>query len=83
MATEVALSSPAADFGVLLCGRLLLLPAPVRQPAEASGQAKADMRTGVFMDQDHLNSCISAFSHYHCSGLTFEKLVSAIVPFSQ
>lgn len=35
MATEAALPAPAGDLGVLLAGRLLLLPSPVRQPAEA------------------------------------------------
>lgn len=50
MATEDALPSPAVDFGVLLLGHLLLLPASVCQPAEAAGEAEAALRTGLLAD---------------------------------
>lgn len=40
MATEASLPAPAGDLGVLLRGRLLLLPASVCQPAEVGGQTQ-------------------------------------------
>lgn len=43
LATEAALPPPAGDLGVLLRGCLLLLPASVRQPAEA-GEAQTAVR---------------------------------------
>lgn len=50
MGTEDALPPPTGDLCVLLLGRLLLLPAAVRQPAEAAGEAEAALRTGLFVD---------------------------------
>uniref|UniRef100_A0A3P8TX02 Alpha-1,3-glucosyltransferase n=1 Tax=Amphiprion percula TaxID=161767 RepID=A0A3P8TX02_AMPPE len=45
VATEAALPPPAGDVGVLLGGRLLLLPASVRQAAAAGRQTQAAVRS--------------------------------------
>ena len=44
METEAAVPPPAGDVGVLLRGRLLLLPASVRQSAADRRQAQAAVR---------------------------------------
>lgn len=53
MATDAALPPPAGDLGVLLRGRLSLLPASVRQSAEAGGEAQTAVR-GHRLEPTHL-----------------------------
>lgn len=50
VATEAALPAPPVDVSLLRPWRLLLLPASVRQPAEAAGEAQAALRPGVFAE---------------------------------
>lgn len=45
MATEAAFPAPAGDLGVLLSGRLLLLPASVLQPPQRAPKAQTDVRS--------------------------------------
>lgn len=50
VAAEAALPAPPAHLGLLLPGRLLLLPASVRQPAEAAGEAQAALTAASFVN---------------------------------
>lgn len=56
MATEAALPPPADDLGVLLRGRILLLPASVCQPAEAGGEAQTAVRRRRVPEQSQVRS---------------------------
>ncbi len=56
MATKAALPPPVGDLGVLLGGRLLLLPASVRQPAEAGGEAQTAVRRRPVPERSQVRS---------------------------
>lgn len=66
VATEAALPPPAADLCVLLCGRLLLLPAPVRQPAEAGREAQTAVRCRPVPERSQVRS--PTHLHPSCTG---------------
>lgn len=55
MATEASLPAPAGDLGVLLRGRLLLLPASVCQPAEVGGQTQTAVTRHTLTERRHLD----------------------------